>query len=156
MDNQYHAFDQWELLSEKCVEKNGNGCHSDDHECCVPWLRDVIYIVQSDDALDLSGHQVRASCDVDLPAQNTQPASDVRKKLLRWCWRELGNPVCCLELAAYSIGFMVAESAIVDEESGAERTAELSAKLLRPKDSQVLGTILCRDLHNGFRCCHQA
>ena len=58
MDDQDHAFNQWELLGEESVEQNRDGCHGNDHERGVPWQRLVAWVVQDDDALDLGGHQI--------------------------------------------------------------------------------------------------
>lgn len=56
MDDQYYSFNQRKLLGEESVEENGDGCHGDDHECCMPCGGDIIWVVQDDDSLDLSSH----------------------------------------------------------------------------------------------------
>jgi hypothetical protein len=43
----------------------------------MPWLSDVVCIIECDDALDLGGDEVAATADVDLPSEDAEPAGDV-------------------------------------------------------------------------------
>lgn len=56
VDDQYYAFDQRELFGEERVKEDRNGCHGDDHECCVPCCGRIAWVIQDDDTLDLSSH----------------------------------------------------------------------------------------------------
>lgn len=89
VDDQYYAFDQWQFLSKEGVGKDCDCCYRDDYESRVPWLSNVVRIVECDDALDLGGNEVAAAADVDLPSEDAEPAGDVGEKLLRARWREL-------------------------------------------------------------------
>jgi hypothetical protein len=80
VDDQYYAFDQWQFLSKEGVEKDCDCCYRDDYESRVPWLSNVVRIVEC---------EVAAAADVDLPSEDAEPAGDVGEKLLRARWREL-------------------------------------------------------------------
>ena len=52
MNNQDYAFNEWQLLGEEGVEEDCDCCYRDDHESRVPWLGDVVRVVECGDALD--------------------------------------------------------------------------------------------------------
>lgn len=86
MNDQDYAFDQWQLLREEGIEEDCDSCYRDDHESRVPWLSDIVCVVECDDALDLGSDEVATAADVDLPAQDTEPSGNVGEEFLRAWW----------------------------------------------------------------------
>jgi hypothetical protein len=93
VQDQDAALDEGESNSEECVEDDGEKHDRNRKQSCVPWLNAIIFIVQSNQALDdTSNHECHRGQEY-LPADCAEPTRSIAQDFLVLWWRKLTDPV---------------------------------------------------------------
>lgn len=93
VQHEHYSLDQGKLLGKERVEQDTESEDGPNKECCVPFLGDVVGVVEDRKALDHSASQVSNCAISDLPSEHAKPTNKVAQHLLRASWGELGDPV---------------------------------------------------------------
>lgn len=58
MDDQNNSFNQWQFLGENSIEEDRESRHRNGEESALPILRDIVSIIESDQALDIGTRDI--------------------------------------------------------------------------------------------------
>ena len=93
MNNHHDTFQQRQLRGQECVEDVAESEHGEDDQGTVPWLGFVARVVQDHQTLNDGAAKITDGSVADLPAEDTEPADEVGKLLLRLRRAEFRDPV---------------------------------------------------------------